>query len=470
MQGTLSNLKIKKYDKFRLPPLRRWQPKQNKPAQTGTITAATGTSLKGTDMPSIRTSYTDSNNFFAGHCPCELIKEYGSPLYVYNENMLRLRSREIKNLVQLPSFRVCYSAKANANPHLLKIVHSEGLHVDSMSPGELAMTAMAGFKKEEIVYVCNNVSKEEFAYAAANSSLVSVDSLSQLEYFGQAVSGGRVMVRVNPGIGAGHHKKVVTAGKETKFGINPEDFGQVHEICRKYDLTLVGLNQHIGSLFMTADAFLAAAERMLEICEDFTGLEVIDFGGGFGIPYHKYEKEARLDIEDLSHKFTTLLKNWSDTHNYTGSFIIEPGRYVPAESGLLLGTVNATKNNAGTNYVCTDVGFNILPRPMLYDSFHDIEVYRMGSSKADENPIPQTVVGNICESGDILAKDRPLPEIKTGDILGFLDAGSYCYAMASSYNQRVRPAEILITTEGKVKLIRRRESIEELKQLITPVD
>jgi diaminopimelate decarboxylase len=286
------------------------------------------------------------------------------------------------------------------------------------------------------------------------------------------------MARINPGIGAGHHQKVVTGGKETKFGINPEDFTTVLEICKKYSLELAGVNQHVGSLFMHADAFLQAAERLLDLVEN-TGyadrLEIIDFGGGFGIPYHKYEREERLDLADLGEKFTGLLRNWSRKNNYPGIFIIEPGRYVSAESGLLLGTVQAVKNNGAVRFACTDVGFNILPRPMLYDAFHDVEIYR-GADGPEETPeaarttMAQTIAGNICESGDILARGRVLPEIRVKDILGFMDTGAYCYSMSSAYNQRVRPAEILIGADGAVKLIRRRETEEDLLRLVPPQD
>ncbi|MDR2892735.1 MAG: diaminopimelate decarboxylase [Deltaproteobacteria bacterium] len=457
-------------------------------------------------MSDIRSTYTDSLNFFAGHKPVDLLKSYGSPLYVYNEGMLRRRAAELRDLVKLPNFRACYSAKANANPHLLRIIRSEGLLVDSMSPGELAMNRLAGFSRDQIIYVCNNVHGDELAQAAISSRVVSVDSLSQLALFGRTLQERgigqeyrRVMLRLNPGIGAGHHQKVVTAGKETKFGINPEDFGQAREICRQYGLALVGVNQHVGSLFMQADAFLQAAEWLLQTVETlqasnfFDGLEIIDFGGGFGIPYHKYEGQTRLDLDELGTKLTARLKEWISKTGYQGLFLIEPGRYLAAECGLLLGSVTAIKNNGPTRFACTDVGFNILPRPMLYDAFHDVEIYRGAlnpeHAESSENndcsqrpELPQTLTGNICESGDLLASGRLLPEIREHDLLGFLDAGAYCYAMSFPYNQRVRPAEILIglnnqgeagkcdTPQGQVKLIRRRENLEDLLAQIPPLD
>lgn len=418
-------------------------------------------------MSDIRSEYSDQCGFFAGNKPVDLAEKYGTPLYVYNENILRQRCRELRSLSSLPGFGVNYSVKANANPALLKIIHEEGLVVDAMSPGELHLDRLAGFSADEILYISNNNGSEELQNALDSGLLVSVDSLSQLETLGGLRHNGKVMIRVNPGIGAGHHAKVVTAGKETKFGISPDDLGQVFAILDKYGLTLAGINQHIGSLFMQADGYLAAASILLEIVEKlpskiFAGLQIIDFGGGFGIPYHKYDAEARLNMEELGHFLQQMLSQWSDKTGYGGRFLVEPGRYVVAECGILLGRVQAVKNNGAKRYVGTDLGFNVLARPMLYDSFHDVEIYRdktVGDAVAE---LEQTIVGNICESGDILAKNRLLPEIRKGDVLGILDAGAYGFAMSSTYNQRCRPAEVLICNDGNVRLIRRRETVEDL--------
>ncbi|MDR0338725.1 MAG: diaminopimelate decarboxylase, partial [Desulfovibrio sp.] len=392
--------------------------------------------------------------------PAELAEAYGTPLYVYNEDILRARCREMKNLAPAQGLTVCYSTKANGNPHLLRIIREEGLIADAMSPGELAVLHKAGFTREAINYVSNNISGEELQLAAAESALVSVDSLDQLEDFGRLRPGGRVMVRVNPGIGAGHHAKVVTAGKETKFGVNPELFDEMLAVIARHNLVLAGLNQHVGSLFMDASSFMAAAGWLLETAGRFRGLEVIDFGGGFGIPYRKYDGEKRLDLTELGHALSRLLADYRKESGFAGRFVIEPGRYIAAECGILLGAVNAVKNNGPTRYAGTNLGFSILARPMMYGSFHDVEVYP--GDDAPREAMVQTIVGNICESGDILAKDRELPEIARGDILGILDAGAYGLAMSSNYNQRMRPAEILIRSDGAPKLIRRRDTIEDL--------
>lgn len=417
-------------------------------------------------MPSIRSAYTDSIGFFGASSPSALVEEFGTPLYVYSEKILRERCRELVSMCKTRGFTVNYSAKANTNPALLAIIREEGLTVDAMSPGELHMDLLAGFDKSNIFYISNNISPAEMKNAIAHDLLVSVDSLSQLDLYGTLNPGGKVMVRFNPGIGAGHSKKVITAGKETKFGVCPEDAEEVRKLLAKHNLTLAGVTQHIGSLFMQPDGYVAAADFLLGFVENLPRdmrehLEIIDFGGGFGIPYHKYDHEPRLNLQELGASLDALFASFIEKTGYSGRFLVEPGRYVVAECGLLLGSVEAVKNNGPKRYVGTDLGFNVLVRPAMYDSFHDVEIYGKGDA-ADRQEMVQTLVGNICESGDILAKDRTWPEIYEDDIVGVLDAGAYGFSMSSSYNTRCLPAEVLIPLEGKPRLIRRRQTLDDL--------
>ncbi len=412
-------------------------------------------------MANVRSVYTDSVEFFGLNTPMELVEQFGSTLYVYSEDMLRRRCREIKALSSHPGFLPNYSAKANTNIHLLKIVREEGLVVDAMSPGEIIMDLAAGFTPEQILFISNNVSAEELRFAVDHGVNVSVDSLSQLDLFGEINPGGKVVIRFNPGIGAGHHAKVVTGGKQTKFGVDPDAMDEVRAILDRHNLTLCGVNMHIGSLFMEPDGYIEAMQVLLSIAEQWDTLEIIDFGGGFGIPYHKYEGQPRLDLAELGKAFHATISEFSERTGYKGRFMCEPGRYVVAECGILLGTCYSVKNNGPKRFVGTDIGFNTLVRPAMYDSFHDVEIYREDGAPV-EGTMLQSIVGNICESGDIIAKDRELPEIMEGDIIGMLDAGAYGYVMSSPYNQRLRPAEVLIQSDGHPRLIRRRETIEDL--------
>lgn len=419
-------------------------------------------------MADIRSTYTDSIAFFDKNTPANLVERFGSPLYVYSEAVLRARCKELVSMCSDRGFTVNYSAKANTNPALLSIIREEGLTVDAMSAGELHMDLLAGFTKDRIYYISNNISPDEMKNAIAHELLVSVDSLAQLDLYGSFNPGGRVMVRFNPGIGAGHHQKVITAGKETKFGVNPEDAGKVEELLKKHGLVLAGITQHIGSLFMQPDGYVQAASFLLNFAGELPAsmrehLEVVDFGGGFGIPYHKYENEARLDLQDLGRRLDELFANFRQKHGYEGKFLVEPGRYVAAECGLLLGTVEAVKNNGPRRYVGTDLGFNVLVRPAMYGSFHDVEIYAGEGSPKERQEMEQTLVGNICESGDIMAKDRVWPEILEKDLVGVLDAGAYGFSMASNYNTRLLPAEVLIEQDGEARLIRRRQTLKDLE-------
>lgn len=404
---------------------------------------------------------TDEVDFYGNTSPTELVKKYGSPLYVYNERILRKSCRDMKGLLKYPKFTVSYSAKANSNIHLLEIVREEGLNVDAMSPGEIFMQLKAGFKPEQIFFVCNNVSADEMIYAIENGVTVSVDSLSQLEIFGKINRGGKVAVRFNPGIGTGHSEKVVTGGKKTKFGVNAENVEEVKELIEKYNLRLIGINQHIGSLFMEGSKYVESVKSLLEIADNFRGLEFIDMGGGFGIPYRKTEGQPRLDLEELGGQLDKIIYDWTKKYGKEIEFQIEPGRYIPAECCVLLGTVHAIKMNYGRKYIGTDLGFNVLSRPVMYNSHHDMEVYSM-SGQGHEDDEEVFVVGNICESGDILAENINLPHIHEGDIIGVLDTGAYGYVMSSNYNNRLRPAEVLLMENGEEKLIRRRDTFEDL--------
>jgi diaminopimelate decarboxylase len=409
----------------------------------------------------VHTKISDAVNFYRGNDPAELIEKFGSPLYVYSESILRDRCRELKNLVDYPRFFVNYSVKANTSLAILKIVREEGLLADALSPGEIFLNLQAGFKPEEIFFVSNNAGDDELLYAVEKDILVSVDSLSQLERYGKLNPESRVAVRFNPGVGAGHHKKVVTGGSDTKFGVNAEYLSEVKALLEKYKLRLVGINQHIGSLFMTGEPYLEGVISLLNIAKQFDGLEFIDIGGGLGIPYRKQDDEARLDLKALNEKLSPILNDFAKEYGGELAFKIEPGRYTVAECGILLGKVNSVKYNGKKKFIGTDIGFNVLMRPVLYDAHHDIEIYRSSEIVSDKEETV-TIVGNICESGDILAADRLLPEIYEDDILGVLDAGAYGYAMGSIYNSRPRPAEILIKEDNSVVLIRKRETIEQL--------
>ena len=230
-------------------------------------------------------------------------------------------------------------------------------------------------------------------------------------------------------------------------------------------MKLVGINQHIGSLFLEPAPYVEAAENLLEmVLDNFPGLDFVDFGGGFGVPYRP--DESRLDFGKLREMLFPVLDSFMERYdNKYVHFKCEPGRYLVAECGLLLGTVHAVKENYGEAYVGTDIGFNVLMRPVLYDSYHEVKLLRNSDETrkgADDKASPATIVGNICESGDILAAKRLLGDARENDIIAVENAGAYGYSMASNYNCRLRPAEVLKTAQGEVKLIRAADTLESL--------
>lgn len=420
-------------------------------------------------------SYIEKVDFFKGNNPEEIAKTYGTPLYVYNEEILRSHMHDVSQVITKYAYTANYSVKANTNINILKLALEEGNNCDAMSVGEIEMLLKAGFPEERIFYIPNNVAEEELEFAIHNGIMTSLDSLAQLELYGQVCEnlglsvddrGRCCAVRINPGVGAGHHEKVVTGGKKTKFGISEDFIPQIFEITKKYNLKIVGINQHIGSCFMDPQPYLDAVTNLLRIAtENFPGLEFIDFGGGYGIPYHKLDDEAPFPMEDFKKKLEPILDAFVEKYGRKPLFKSEPGRFCVAEGSVILGRVHAIKENNGHSFAGTDIGMNVLVRPSMYDSWHDVEVIREGKVVARDNLIEQTVTGNICESGDILAKARPLPQIKRGDLACLLDTGAYGWSMCSTYNSRPRPAEVMICKDGTVKQIRRRETIEDLMGL-----
>lgn len=412
-------------------------------------------------------SYIEKVDFFKGNSPEDIAKEYGTPLYVASEEVIRKHMHDVSQVITKYPYTANYSVKANTNIHILKLALEEGVNCDAMSVGEIKMLEAAGFPYNRIFFVPNNVADEEMQYAIERGIMTSLDSLSQLETYGTLNPGGKCAVRINPGVGAGHCEKVVTGGKKTKFGIAEEDIPEIFEICKKYNLTIAGINQHIGSGFMSPDPYLQAVDNLLRIALQFKDLEFIDFGGGYGIPYHKLENdEPEYPMEDFKKRLEVILDYFVNSYGRSVMFKSEPGRYCVAEGVVLLGRVHATKQNAGKKYAGTDIGMNVLVRPSMYDSWHDVEVIRDGKVVSRDNLTEVTVCGNICESGDLLAKDRMLPEIKKGDLCCLLDAGAYGYSMCSTYNSRPRPAEVIICKDGSVKQIRRRETYEDLLKLM----
>ena len=404
----------------------------------------------------------------------DLLKKYGSPLYVYDYEILRDRCNKIKNFSDdlhhgLPNdikVSMHYSTKANSNPAILKVVAQSGLNVDCMSPFELEIDLKSGFSPDKMLYVCNNISGEEMKFVHDNGILICLDSISQVETWGKIFPGTDIIVRINPGTqGVGHSEKVITSGKATKFGISEENLPQLFEVVKKYNLHIVGTHQHLGSLFLNdkIDDYIAGVRAGINIVKKYLKKKkIVDLGGGFGVPYSP--DESPLDLSLVASKLLPVLKDFVLEYPSVKEFKFEPGRYIPCESGSLIGTVTAIKHENETWWICTDIGMNQLVRPSMYGSHHEIKlVYQ--NDNVNRKTITANFCGNVCESGDILGKNRVVKLPEVGDLVIVANAGAYGYSMASNYTGRPRPAEIMIIN-GEDKIIRNRETISSLMENI----
>lgn len=391
-----------------------------------------------------------------------LLKEFGSPLYVYEESVIRSQFRQLVDNFKYPAFKVHYAVKANYNPSILKILLEEGCGVDTVSAFEVRYCLELGYKAEDIIFTGDNSTDEEMQYCIDNNVLINVGSLSQLERLGKLKSGIDVSVRINPDIGAGHHSHCITGGPHTKFGIYHDQLDKIKAITAQYNLKLVGLHSHIGTGILESDKFLEAMDITLGVAEQIETLKFVDFGGGIGIPYK--ENQEALDLVDFGAKVSEHYKTFCDKYGRELGLKIEPGRFLVCEAGTLLATVNTLKETPAHQFVGCDTGFNHLIRPMAYGSFHKIR----NASNVEGSTKDVVICGNICESGDMFTQDsngiadRNIAEFKEGDAIAILDAGAYGMSMSMQYNMRSRPAEVLITPTGDSKLIRERERYEDI--------
>lgn len=395
-----------------------------------------------------------------------LLKDYGSPLYVYDYEVLMDRCNQIANFKNnleksLNGIKVSmhYSTKANNNPAILKIVKENGLSVDCMSPLELSLNEKCGFSKENMLYVCNNIDENEMKLVHNKGLLICLDSISQVDTWGNLFPNTDIMVRINPGTtGVGHSEKVITSGKSTKFGVSEENIPELINVAQKYNINIIGIHQHLGSLFLDdkISNYIAGVKAGLRIVKEyFKNISIIDLGGGFGVPYMPGEKPLNFNL--VEQDLAEVLKDFCNEYPSIKEFKFEPGRFIPCEAGKLVGTVTAVKHENGKWWIGTDIGMNQLVRPSMYDSYHQVYIISDNTEKVIAN-----VCGNVCESGDILAKDRELILPSVGDIIVVDNAGAYGYSMASNYTGRCRPAEVMIKNEEHY-LIRKRETLDYLE-------
>lgn len=397
------------------------------------------------------------NSAFDAETLLPAAEAFDTPTFVYSELVLRQKCGELKRHLTGVPYRLLYAMKANSSPAVLRIMLDEGLGIDAVSPGELRLALRLGFPPESILFSANNMTDQEMRDAASAGVLLNVGELSRLEKFGRHAPGSSVCARLNPQFGAGHHEHVITAGERSKFGVPVEQVDEILSVADRFGLRIVGLHQHIGSGIMSVETLWRAMSVLLDAARAFPGIRFINFGGGLGVPYGPDDRP--IDLENFGRRILEPLRTFANSHPADDlSYWFEPGRFLSAEAGTLLVRVNTIKTNRGRVFAGTDSGMNHLIRPAIYGSYHGI-----WNLSNPTGPLREyDVAGNICESGDVFARGRRVQEIREGDVLAILDAGAYAMAMASHYNLRPLPAEVLLTAEGELRLVRRRQSHEDL--------
>ncbi|MDP4000414.1 MAG: diaminopimelate decarboxylase [bacterium] len=367
-------------------------------------------------------------------------KRHGTPLYVYDERIVTERYRELAAVISYPNLEIHFAVKANSNPRLLKLLKRLGADAETVSPGEIRLAKRAGFTSKQIAFTCANASAADLDAVIRAGGTVNADSLYQLEYFAKRLPKRRPLgVRINQGIAGGHHKHVMTGGPDSKFGIDPSQVRDAKRIAAKYGRKIDGVHQHIGSNVLDPPLFAKAMRALLGTARQFDELDYVDFGGGFGIPYRP--GEPRLDIPKLGKLIDQTMADFVNEAGYQPRLAFEPGRYLVAEAGTLVVSVTDYKITPHKTFVGVDSGFNQLLRPAMYGSYHHIENASNPRGRAQK----VTVAGNVCESGDVFAKDRPLAAPRIGDLLAIRTAGAYGETMASTYNARPLPKVAVIT-------------------------
>lgn len=385
----------------------------------------------------------------------DVVGEFGSPLYVYDADKIGEQIENLKSAFPGLKLRIKYACKSLTNISILKLVRAHGAELDTVSIQEVQLGLKAGFKPEEILFTPNCVSFEEIQEAIKLGVMINIDNISILEQFGHEFHNTvPVCIRLNPHIMAGGNKKISTGHVDSKFGISIFQLRHLLRVIQSNNIHVIGLHMHSGSDILDAEVFLRGAEVLFDAAMDFPDLEFIDFGSGFKVAYR--EGDVTTDINELGDKLTKAFNAFCKSYGRKLEIWFEPGKYVVSEAGYFLVKTNVIKTTPATVFVGVDSGLNHLIRPMMYDAYHDM----VNISNINGTKRIYTIVGYICET-DTFGLDRKMSEVHEGDIIAIKNAGAYGFMMASNYNSRLKPAEVLIIG-GKAKLIRSRETMDDI--------
>lgn len=385
----------------------------------------------------------------------QIANEFGTPVYIYHAERISAQYHKLTKAFKTCNAKIFYACKALTNINILKHLHSLGASLDCVSINEVKLGLMAGFEKEQILFTPNCVDFNEIIEANELGVNINIDNISILEQFGNKFgSSYPVCIRLNPHIMAGGNFKISTGHIDSKFGISIHQMRHIERIVKTTNLKVEGIHMHTGSEIKDINVFLMGLEVMFSIAGHFPQLRYIDLGSGFKVSYQPGDKET--DVTLLGEK---VAEAFSVFENETGKKLevwFEPGKYLVSQAGYFVVKANVIKQTPATVFVGVNSGFNHLIRPMMYDAYHHIE----NISNKNGTPRIYTVVGNICET-DTFAWDRTLNEVREGDLLVLYNAGAYGYEMASAFNSRTRPAEVLVKNNTPV-LIRKRETLDDL--------
>ncbi len=393
-----------------------------------------------------------------GMTASEIADKFGTPVYVTDEQALRENFRRIHQAFNRHmETRIHYACKANSNMAILKILEQEGACIDAVSLGEVLTCLKVGYSPDRILYTGVNVSNEEFEGLVDAKVPINIDSFSGLRRLAAISTDVPISFRVTPGVGSGHHQKVITGAKGSKFGIPIEEIVDAFREAVDLGFKPRGLHAHIGSGGQSVEPFTDLVGILLGVVDEIKeqlglDLEFLDMGGGIGVPYRP--NEAVMDVDELAADLTEMIMEESGIK----TLAVEPGRYVVCDTTVLLTRCVDIKRTEEKNFIGVDAGFNTLLRPSFYDSYHHVAIANK-FNKACESRFD--VVGPICESGDYLARDRVLPEPEEGDLVAVYDTGAYGFVMSSQYNSRPRCREVLVN-DGEADLIREAEDLEDI--------
>lgn len=384
-----------------------------------------------------------------------IAEQYGCPTYVYDGNTIESQFERLQNAFKgVKQLKINYAAKALTNISILKLLKNKGSGLDTVSLQEVLLGLEAGFSPDDIMFTPNGVSMEEIEDVATLGVHINIDNLSILEQFGTKHPTTPVCIRINPHVMAGGNSNISVGHIDSKFGISVHQIPHILRIIENTKMTVNGIHMHTGSDILDIEVFLYAAEILFETAKHFKNLDFIDFGSGFKVPYK--EGDLETDIEELGEKLTQTFNAFCKEYGKELTLVFEPGKFLVSQSGFFIAKVNVVKQTTSTVFAGVDMGFNHLIRPMFYNSYHHIT----NISNTEGKQRFYSVVGYICET-DTFASNRKIAEINEGDILCFHNAGAYCFSMASNYNSRFKPAEVLVYN-GHVHLIRKRETFKDL--------